>query len=68
MSKYRKQVIEFAERERGVVVQFAGMAGIYELPRSHPGYDRSAALLRAAKEALGEVSFELDGHQIVSVG
>ncbi len=68
MSKYRKQVLEFAERDAGVVVQFAGMAGIYELPRSDPGFDRFAPLLRAAKDLGIPVSFELEGHRIVSVG
>ena len=68
MSKYRKQVIEFAERKAGVVVQFAGMAGIYELSRSHPSYDRFASLLRAAKDSGIPVSFEIEDHRIVSVG
>jgi len=67
MSKYRKQVIQFAEREAGVVVQFAGMAGIYELSRSHLDYEHCAALLRAAKDSWGEVSFEIEDHRIVSV-
>jgi hypothetical protein len=67
MSKYRKQVIAFAERKAGVVVQFAGMAGIYELSRSHPSYDRFASLLRAAGDSWGEVSFELEDNRIISV-
>ena len=67
MSKYRKQVIEFAERKAGVVVQFAGMAGIYELAKSHPTYDRFASLLRAAKDSGIPISFELEDNRIISV-
>jgi hypothetical protein len=68
MSKYTKQVIQFAERETGVVVQFAGMAGIYELPRTHLSYDHFARLLQAAKKSGIPVSFEIEDHRIVSVG
>jgi hypothetical protein len=68
MSKSRQQVIELAERERGLIVQFAGWAGIYELPRTDPGFDRFAPLLRAAKDSGIPVEFETDGHRIVSVG
>jgi hypothetical protein len=68
MSKYRKQVMGYAERAPGVLIQFAGMTGIFELPKSHPSFESFASLLRAAKDSGIPVSFELDGNQIVSVG
>lgn len=65
-SKYRKQIMEYAERKAGAVVQFAGMAGVYELSRSDPGSDRFASPLRAAKDSGTRVSFEIQGNRIVS--
>lgn len=38
MGKYRKQAMGYAERDPGVLVQFAGTAGYFELPRSNPGF------------------------------
>lgn len=68
MGKFRKQVIAFAERAPGAIVQFAGQAGNFHLPRSNPDYEHGAALLRSAKESGIPVAFEAEGDQILSVG
>ena len=65
--RYRAGVMDLAEREAGLVVQFVRLAGIYELPRSDPDFDRAAALLREALEAGTDISFETRGNRIFGV-
>lgn len=68
MAKFRKQVMGYAERDPGVLVQFAGTVGYFELPSSTPQFDLFASLLRAAKESRIPIAFECEGNQILSVG
>lgn len=60
MGVYREMTVaSIRERAESVKVAFLESARFYELPRSHPGFDRILARLQEAKERGGVLKVRL---------